>query len=876
MQLRKQADLFLMTFFETCDIEVNTQKLFCKTMTRKPIYLAWLAIILLAILSCQKDIDENPDGGGPPLPSADIPLKDAQIVLPPGSDYDLSGHELMTFGAVMPVDKNGGTKTSDIKGTMNIAYLFDHQSNPVLAGFITDSTSTLSTESTAMVLLYYASGVAFMRDTVGITFVTRARELDGVNEWIDEFREFWKANPKTLATGSYNQALGARVQALFAEAPPENAGLDGYSRGRLASTTLTDILVDNNDIRSGLQVAQSAPGEITISNYYRRRAHAFLYKTKYKPSGDTTFAVIHHDVSGETKADRELGVGGSSGATSASGTVVKLISGQGMKFAVENTGPIKMELLENEDEAVYQLHIVGVGNSGSPKTKDEHDKKELLLIETFAFDFLLPLIGTTISAVGEAQKGPFVNAVDKFVKASPVVYDALNEGNFEKAIMATLEALASEGGTKLLEELGKAVYNIAAEQIEDQAKRDKFVNRTKSVPVLKVTDGVLQGLDWGLVTGYILASKQLENWELTLRKSQVRLEPKEAIAVPFSQVKLNAIAQNVEESQKSNLRYKWRTSGKYGYLIDTKGNQGSIFESTDQELFYNCNAPASSLGNENIEHVYVDVYFKGEWLGSDSTQINVQKSGYKMTPEGITLTGNREKGRTSAKLSLKPKDPKIIPPIATNNEREYKVVWSTAGRHGGLTATGGGEILSTVTTYDDNGISYRCTDDITKEGVETITARIYARDKNAVDAPFRLFDEVQGSVKINNDPKKKIIWAPMRLFHGDSQQPWTHGHTLHLCIKHSGVTFKQDPEAVSYSLTFIDAPGLIGAPTHHYWRAGQPSPYPPNPIAGVPGMTETEYSVYHVYGSRTSYDGLHVEDTYPWTEGGAEIIITLK
>src|SRR5690606_40662153 len=89
----------------------------------------------------------------------------------------------------------------------------------------------------------------------------------------------------------------------------------------------------------------------------------------------------------------------------------------------------------------------------------------------------------------------------------------------------------------------------------------------------------------------------------------------------------------------------------------------------------------------------------------------------------------------------------------------------------------------------------------------TITARIYARDKNAVDAPFRLFDEVQGSVKINNDPKKKIIWAPMRLFHGDSQQPWTHGHTLHLCIKHSGVTFKQDPEAVSYRLTFIDAPG---------------------------------------------------------------------
>lgn len=792
-------------------------------MTRRTKNLILMATLLLAIPSCKKDRGANPDEPQPDPTPINLPLKDAKIALPTGVSYDLSGHELMAFGVIQPVGNDGSTKTVDIKGATNVGYLFDKDKNPILAGFITDSTSTLSVESTAKVLLYYASGAAFMRDTVGNIFINRAHEINGVVEWINEFAELWKANPKILSTGAYNTALQAKVNALFNDPPAPNAGIQARSGNQLlASNRLTDILVDNNDIRSGLQVAQGEVGNIIISNYYRRRAHAFFYKTKYKPKGSEAFRTILSNIGTDTDADRDMAVEGSSGATSMSGTAIKLINGKGMDFAVAHTGPINMELEEHEDEAVYQVHIVGVGNSGSTKTRAEHDKKERLIIETFALDFVMPLIGSTIGALGEEQKGDFVSAVDKFVKAAPVVYDALNSGDFKKGVLSVFEAANAEALNYLLEGIGEILYEKAGQKNKD------YLDRAKNIPVLKVTDGILQGLDWGLITGYILASKQMESWEITVRKSQVRLEPKEAKTIPFAQVRLNAIAKNIEESQKSGLSYKWRTTGKYGYLIDTKGNQGNAFESADQQISYNCNASLSSLGDENIEQVYVDVYLNGELLGSDSTQINVQKSGYAIRPNGITVTGKKGTNGTQAKLFLKPIDWNAIPEIGPNDKREYKVVWSTSGKHGGLIAPGGGDILKAVTTYDDRGVVYECTDDNTRIGSETITARIYSRDKNATDEPFRLFDEVTGSVRINNDPKTRIVHLPVELMRGDQilwNQPHrdSYGNTYytHQCYQVLGATFQQNPEDAHYSITFYTAGGR-GYTESGSWKAGDP------------------------------------------------------
>jgi len=103
-------------------------------------------LLLLAAVSCKKDKDK-PDPG--PDFSSEFNLRDVQVVLPAGSTHDLSNDQLMSFGERFPVAKDGKTKAVDPRPAEHIAYLFDKDGDPIMAGFIIDSTTTISTESTA-------------------------------------------------------------------------------------------------------------------------------------------------------------------------------------------------------------------------------------------------------------------------------------------------------------------------------------------------------------------------------------------------------------------------------------------------------------------------------------------------------------------------------------------------------------------------------------------------------------------------------------------------------------------------------------------------------------------------------------------------------
>lgn len=62
-------------------------------------YLLIAAIAMLGIvLSCKKDPKTGPEDGNP-IGFDEIPLKEAQVVLPDGSNYELSGAELLVLGS---------------------------------------------------------------------------------------------------------------------------------------------------------------------------------------------------------------------------------------------------------------------------------------------------------------------------------------------------------------------------------------------------------------------------------------------------------------------------------------------------------------------------------------------------------------------------------------------------------------------------------------------------------------------------------------------------------------------------------------------------------------------------------------------------------
>lgn len=121
----------------------------------------------------------------------------------------------------------------------------------------------------------------------------------------------------------------------------------------------SDVQVDANDIRSGIQVFEDGLGQISIKNIYRRRAYAFIYKTKFKKEGSATYT----DIS-PVNLYKELPVDATSGVTSTVGTVVSWGIGKGLDFAATKNGPVTLDLNDDESEAIYNVRVIGPGGGG--------------------------------------------------------------------------------------------------------------------------------------------------------------------------------------------------------------------------------------------------------------------------------------------------------------------------------------------------------------------------------------------------------------------------------------------------------------------------------------------------------------------------------
>src|SRR5690606_28130088 len=118
---------------------------------------------------------------------------------------------------------------------------------------------------------------------------------------------------------------------------------------------------------------------------------------------------------------------------------------------------------------------------------------------------------------------------------------------------------------------------------------------------IAVIDLILQGNDLRLVATHAATSRNLEEWTVVARGSKVSLLAEEAKVVPYSQQKITAEIKNMEEFGDTHPYFEWSTSGKWGYLKDTKGHQGASFESSDHEVFYNSNTNSGLTDGDNWE-----------------------------------------------------------------------------------------------------------------------------------------------------------------------------------------------------------------------------------------------------------------------------------
>ncbi|MGN6416550.1 MAG: hypothetical protein ACTHMC_03590 [Pseudobacter sp.] len=812
-------------------------------MTRNYRFLLMVFSLLLAGLSCKKDKDYDE----PPVPPV-AGAKEVQIQLPSGVSFDLSGAQLSSFGQTFEVSKSGKTQAFDLKATPHIAWLFDKENKPLMAGFITDSTPHLSPASTAKVLLYLAYGVRYRSDTVTKIFINKIGQLPGVNEWIAEFTGLWNNDPLILSKAAFVAPLRKTMEALKVDRNPVDIA---------ANSKPSDLIVDEGDFKSGVQLFQSELSQLSFHNNYRRRAHAFLYKMKYRlNNGDEH--VILKDINSNTAADKDLAIDPAAANTSLTGQLGALIEGKGDDIFLAKSGPVTLELNDTESEVIWKVHVVGPGvpYSSQPITNSEIAKQTRLEVETFAIDFMMPLIMETMGwseslagkgiDIGSGPVESFIDKTDVFIKSAPDVYEEIKKGDYKQAAYKALAGLSSNVTDKFTEDLILAAYELTQYLVKEklgnsigQPKVDIPKFTEKGLGILKVVNAAILGTDYMRMLYAVSSSHQMEEWEVKARSGQVKLSPRESKMIPLDQQKITAEIKNVAETGgDTHPFFEWSSSGKFGYLKDTKGNEGKAFGSADKDVFYNCTAKSADLSDgDNWEYIYVTAKMGDKVIGKDTARINVRKYKYRMLPKDITLSG-RKGSANEVKMYLERLDG--VNDIKPNSQIDFKIVWTTPGKHGGLSAPDL-ENAKTVTTYDKNTVTYSCKDEDVKQSTETIKARIYSKRKD--EATFRLFDEVSGTVKIENDEKKKIIHVPLTYLNGC----WTEGN----CYTYPVAVFKVEDSAKKYRVRFYNFTGIINIGDNEYVYSWDKDKVPPTYYSTYPETKDIKGGNYYISTSRT-------------------------
>ena len=272
---------------------------------------------------------------------------------------------------------------------------------------------------------------------------------------------------------------------------------------------------------------------------------------------------------------------------------------------------------------------------------------------------------------------------------------------------------------------------------------------------------------------------------------------------------------------------------------------------------------------DNIDYIYITAYKGNKKVGTDTVTVNVKKDKYEIRPNDVIVSG-KEDAQNEVRLYLEKADG--YNGVTANDSIDYKVIWTIAGKHGKLL---GKEIdnTNTLTVYNDNQAWYECLDKDTKEGTEPVMARIYHKLRHEPESAFRLFDEAKGVIKINNDPKKKIMHIPTWLVHAEHNGCIQPG--CNVCYKATVVTVPKIKDAISYSVKFYgQKKATIGANTVDSW-----TPQNPNfsgPAHGTPKMTDSSYTVLYSYGSRGSLPGNIQHVNGNGNPGMAEVIVILK
>ncbi len=743
---------------------------------------ALFILILATVLfdACKKEPKTPPDdnGGG----GGEYTTTDVKVMLPTGSNMDLSQTRIWTMTRSNSVGSNGNAKVPFITNGCELAFLFDASDNLLLMGYIYEGNKELSVKSTALALLYHGLGLSVFPDSTRQLFLAKNVSNPKLTDYYSKIEQAFKSDVQMLEKRSFMAALNEAVSMITNIKP-----IDIYTK---------QLDVVDDDKRSQIQIEKIDDDNVKINNTSYRRAHAFVYKTAFKDLNNKE-TVLLNNIDYDDEATKDLPV--------AKVKYVKNALDMYAQYYTHNpavTEPIGLPIAASEKEA-YKLRVIGPGKPGATLTDAEKAELDELYNEYLAFDILAPFLAEAVGVrsnytINEDNLSAYLQKVKAIAQLDPEIMERLKGGNSYNNIPRMFFDAMDNGGQSRVNLINSFLDGFRTQFPSRQLPTQQQVTDAEKL-VNKGLD-LLEYLTGTTSSKFVLAGHDyfntMEEFTVKAKDNDVKISPRKSDVMAFTNHPLTVTA-NPSLSSGESLEYDWTTTGSFG-VLKNGSSEGTSFTTTAKTInYYGKSTPQET----NIERVVVTAYIKNSGgartkYGSDTATINVKKVKIVMRPEGAELSPIH--GYKSVKMYLTNSDG--TNPIINSAAVQYKVEWSTSGSYGHFA---GGVQQSTTSV---NNITYIATDEDVKEATENITARIYFK---LASTDWMLREEVKGSVKISNDEKKLVFYvAPQAV----------HRHSVNACGVGCVFIIKPIPNAISYSVQITGVSN--NAPYTDSWKPG--------------------------------------------------------
>jgi hypothetical protein len=720
---------------------------------KSKIYLLLFFALFIAVNSCKDaeipDLPPIADNPGDPDPDPDpinLPTQNIVVVLPSGSSVDLTSARTYANTFDFPITSDGSSKIVLQPGASQLTFLLDAEYRVLLAGFINSNKTELSIASTAEVLFYFGNAGFLLPSEFREKYIKESASIEALSKFKEDLEALFIQNPLSLSQGSF--------------VPKLEAALEDFNRGaEEIDIRARQINLDPTGVKSGIQLADVDFQSIIIRNRYRRRAHAFVYKTSFKDKeGNET--ILKSSIGGADVADSDKPIEPTESVSGFLGTVADGLMGNGMQYAVTETESINIPLAATESEATFAVRVIGAGLplrwNDQDATAAEKEKWESLLIETVFMDMILPIISEAFSFAGDKagseEKALIAEAIKLMADFAPFYKELFETGDLKKFVTDFIKYFASDKVTsaiqdKMAEILAKRALGQQQWGIDLDRKYNEEVKKMRFLNVMKYIDMAITGADFLKMIGEITASQPLERFQAKAIEHDINLIPKESSVTVFTNKEFT-VETKTGLSDGQAFLYKWSTSGTYGTIRDNIGNNGKAFENGQKTVIYR--AESSDIPDDAKETIKVEAFVKQgpneTKIGEATATFSVKPARLEIKPDGVTLVG-KEKQRLALYVEWANGDA-----FENTSSFDYRYEWSSSERHGNFIGSN---------STDEPRIIYQATDEDVEEGEEDLSVDIYMRRKDGGD--WFKYHTAEGKVKIENDDNYKILQLPIQV-----------------------------------------------------------------------------------------------------------------